>query len=119
LKWIISANNISLILIKKAMRTFTSIISVFTLLLLSYSCMGPQGNDGLDGRDGIANVGATIYDVEPSGWSGNLDGFKTTLKVPELNQKIHQNGAVLVYMIKNEGTADQSFNQLPYRIHGF
>jgi hypothetical protein len=81
------------------------------ILFVSVSCIGPQGEDG---RDGIANVGSTIYDVAPSRWTGNVDGFVTTLDVPELTRKIHDNGAVLVYLLKNENTSDQSFNQLPY-----
>jgi len=101
--------------------------SIFTILLLSFSCVGPNGNDGIDGyngkdgrdgRDGKdgkdANVGAAIYDIAPSAWSGNVDGFVTTLNVPELTEDIYYNGAVLVYMLKNEASADKSFNQLPY-----
>lgn len=106
------------------MRKITLILSILTVVLLSISCVGPKGEDGLDGVDGVngrdgkdgkdANVGAAIYDIEPSKWSGNIDGFVTTLNVPEITQDIYYNGAVLVYMLKNENTADQSFNQLPY-----
>jgi hypothetical protein len=84
-------------------------------MLISFSCIGPRGEDGIDGIDGKdANVGSAIYDVGPSKWAGNIDGFVTTLNVPELNKDIYENGAVLVYMLKNENSADQSFNQLPY-----
>jgi hypothetical protein len=107
--------------------------SIFTILLLSLSCVGPKGNDGIDGyngkdgrdgkdgyngRDGKdgedANVGAAVYDIAPSDWTGNIDGFVTTLDFPELTEDIYYNGAVLVYMLKNEDSVDKSFNQLPY-----
>jgi len=97
------------------MRTISLFVSIITIFLLSYSCTGPRGEDGIDGIDGKnANVGAAIYDVAPAKWEGNVDGFVTTLKVPELNKDIYENGAVLVYVLKNENSADQSFNQLPY-----
>lgn len=99
------------------MRTITSIVSIFAITFLSFSCVGPQGEDGLDGRDGRdgnANVGAAIYDIAPSEWEGNIDGFVTNLNVPELTNNIYENGAVLVYLLKNENTSNQSFNQLPY-----
>jgi hypothetical protein len=80
--------------------------------------MGPRGYDGIDGRDGVdgkdANIGSAVYDIQPSKWNGNIDGFKTTLDVPELTSDIYYNGAVLVYVLKNENSADKSFNQLPY-----
>lgn len=99
------------------MKTLTLIFTVLTVLILNFSCVGPAGRDGIDGidgQDGIANVGAAIYDVEPSAWTGNVDGFVTTLNVPEITQYVYENGAVLIYVLKNEGSADQSFNQLPY-----
>jgi hypothetical protein len=108
------------------MKTITSFISIFTVIILIFSCTGPKGEDGFDGRDGIdgkngvdgkdgrANVGAAIYDINPSDWAGNIDGFTTSFKVPEITQDVFENGAVLVYMIKDENTANQSFNQLPY-----
>ena len=99
------------------MRTLTLIFTVLTVLILNFSCIGPAGRDGIDGidgQDGIANVGAAIFEVGPSKWTGNVDGFVTTLNVPEINQYVYENGAVLVYMLRNEGTANQSFNQLPY-----
>ena len=99
------------------MKTLTLIFTVLTVLILNFSCIGPAGRDGIDGidgKDGIANVGAAIYDVEPSAWTGNVDGFVTNLIVPEITQYVYENGAVLVYMLRNEGSDNQSFNQLPY-----
>jgi hypothetical protein len=90
------------------MKTITSLFSIFAIILLSFNCIGPQG------QDGNANVGSAIYDIPASDWNGNVDGFVTTLDVPELNQDIYENGAVLVYLLKNETSKDQSFNQLPY-----
>ena len=103
------------------MKTIYLFLITIALATLSFNCIGPKGEDGLDGvngRDGLngkdANVGAAVYDVEPSKWNGNVDGFVTTLNVPEITDNIYYNGAVLVYMIKNENSADKSFNQLPY-----
>lgn len=97
------------------MRTLTLLTTAITLIVLNFSCIGPAGHDGVDGIDGQdANVGAAIYDVEASSWSGNVDGFVTSLNVPEITNNVFNNGAVLVYNLRNEGTDDQSFNQLPY-----
>ena len=103
------------------MKTQTlSIVLFFALVILGTSCIGPPGRDGYDGRDGIdgrdgnANVGVVVYDVEPENWFGDYNGYTTTLNVPEITQYIYGNGAVLVYMLRNEGADDQSFNQLPY-----
>lgn len=92
-------------------------ILILASALFVASCTGPAGMDGIDGRDGrdgIADVGAAIYDVDPSAWMGNVDGFTTILDVPEINQFVFENGAVLVYVLQNEGSDNQSFNQLPY-----
>jgi len=97
-----------------AMRTITTLVLIFAFIFLCFSCVGPQGEDGIDGRDGNANVGSAIYDIDASGWEGNVDGFVTTLNVPELTKNIYENGAVLVYLLKNESTPDKSFSQLPY-----
>ena len=95
------------------MRTLTFIIIGITLFF-NFSCIGPRGEDGRDGQDGIANVGTAVYDIVPSDWQGNIDGFVTTLNVPEIDNYVYYNGAVLVYVLKNENTDYQSFNQLPY-----
>ncbi len=74
--------------------------------------MGPQGNDGLDGLDGINYAYSVIYDVDPSEWSGNTDGYNVFLDIPEITEDIYYNGAVLVYrLIEIE---PKSFNLLPY-----
>lgn len=97
-----------------------TIVLFFALIVLGTSCIGPPGHDGYDGRDGrdgedgIANVGVAIYDVQPEDWVGDINGYVTTLEVPEITNYVYENGAVLVYMMRNEGTENQSFNQLPY-----
>ena len=74
--------------------------------------MGPQGNDGQDGLDGINYTRSVIYDVDPSEWTGNTDGYNVLLDVPEITDDIYYNGAVLVYrLIEIE---PKSFNLLPY-----
>lgn len=97
------------------MKTITLFISIIALITLNYSCIGIDGIDGRDGQDGRdANVGAAIFDIEPSAWNGNIDGFVTSLNIPEIDNYIFENGAVLVYMLRNENYDDKSFNQLPY-----
>ncbi len=59
-------------------------------------------------------VASYIYNVSPSSWSGNINGFSTYLNVPEITNDIFYNGVVLVYMIMNEVTEDTHICQLPY-----
>ncbi len=77
--------------------------------------MGPQGmpgNDGQNGKDGTSFANTAIYDINPSQWVGNVDGYKTTLNVPEITDNIYYNGAVLVYRLIEINP--KSFNLLPY-----
>lgn len=103
------------------MKNYTLLFVVLSSLLIA--CTGPRGYDGFDGvngidgrdgKDGKANVGAAIYDVEPNSWFGDVDGYTTTLNVPEINNYVFENGAVLVYMLQDEGSDMQRFSQLPY-----
>ena len=108
------------------MKTYSLLISVLASLFIAVGCLGPRGYDGIDGvdgydgtngqngKDGVANVGAAIYDVEPSSWVGDINGYTTTLIVPEINNYVFENGAVLVYVIQEEGSDYQRFSQLPY-----
>lgn len=99
------------------MKTQTLFITLLSLIFIGTSCIGPRGYDGIDGvdgSDGIANVNVAIYDVDASSWQGNSDGFYTTLDVPEITEDIYYAGGVLMYILKNEGTDYESFNQLPY-----
>ena len=73
---------------------------------------GPQGNDGQNGLDGINYTHSVIYDVNPSEWSGDADGYNVTLDVPEITNDIYLNGAVLVYRLIE--IDPKSFNLLPY-----
>ncbi len=95
-----------------AMKTIYLFFTIVLIGLFVFACVGPKGEDGIDGKD--ANVGSAIYDIDPSDWTGNVDGFMTTLDVPEITGDVFYDGAVLVYMLKNELSADRSFNQLPY-----
>jgi len=74
--------------------------------------MGPRGYDGQNGLDGINYTHSAIYDVYPSDWSGNLDGYNASLNVPEITENIYTNGALLVYRLWE--TEPKSFNLLPY-----
>jgi hypothetical protein len=74
--------------------------------------MGPQGNDGQDGLDGINYTSSVIYDVDPSEWVGNVDGYNVSLNVPEITDEIYYTGAVLVYKLIE--IDPKSFNLLPY-----
>jgi hypothetical protein len=74
--------------------------------------MGPQGYDGQDGLDGINYTHSVIYDVDPSEWVGDVDGYYVSLNIPEITDDIYYTGAVLVYrLIEIE---PKSFNLLPY-----
>jgi hypothetical protein len=99
------------------MRKLISYLSIITSVILLTNCEGKQGEDGLQGPKGdkgYANVQAVTYDVAPNSWKGDTNGYVATLTVPEIDQKIFENGAVLVYMLKHEQFADKSFNILPY-----
>jgi len=95
-----------------------TIVRIFSLLLLMamfVRCqgpMGPKGNDGLDGLDGINYTHSVIYDVDPSEWSGSVDGYYVSLNVPEITDNIYYDGAVLVYRLIE--IDPKSFNLLPY-----
>jgi hypothetical protein len=98
----------------KKMRGF----SCFLLLAVLAGCiqddgpMRPPGNDGQNGLDGINYTHSVIYDIDPSDWIGNVDGYNTVIDIPEITDDIYYNGAVLVYRL-NE-TEPKSFNLLPY-----
>lgn len=74
--------------------------------------MGPQGNNGQNGLDGINYTSSVIYDVDPSEWTGNVDGYNVSLNVPEITDEIYYTGAVLVYKLIE--IDPKSFNLLPY-----
>jgi hypothetical protein len=84
-------------------------------MLVFTQCIGPEGpmgNDGLDGIDGINYTNSVIYDIGPSEWVGDLNGYDVLLDVPEITEDIYYNGAVLVYRLIE--TDPKSFNMLPY-----
>jgi len=94
------------------------VCSYFLLIAVLANCtghegpMGPPGYNGQDGLDGINYTHSVIYDVDPSDWSGDLDGYNAVLDIPEITEDIYYNGAVLVYrLIEIE---PKSFNLLPY-----
>ena len=86
--------------------------SFLLLLTLFVRCQGPTGPRGQDGLDGINFTHSVIYDVDPSEWSGSVDGYNVSLNVPEITDDIYYNGAVLVYRLIE--TNPKSFNLLPY-----
>ena len=84
-------------------------ISPFVLLMLLLSQCTKTGMDVLDGINYTRSV---IYDINPSEWSGDINGYKSLIDVPEITDDIYYNGAVLVYrLFENE---PKSFNMLPY-----
>jgi hypothetical protein len=91
-------------------------ICPFVLLMLLFTqCTGPEGpmgNDGLDGLDGINFTHSVIYDIGPSEWVGDANGYDALIDVPEITEDIYYNGAVLVYRLIE--TEPKSFNMLPY-----
>ena len=98
--------------------------SFFLMLAVFVQCSGPEGPmgpqgydgqdglDGLDGLDGINYTRSAIYDIDPSEWSGDTDGYNVFIDVPEITDDIYYNGAVLVYRLIE--TEPKSFNLLPY-----
>jgi hypothetical protein len=91
-------------------------ICPFVLLMFLFSqCTGPEGpmgNDGLDGLDGINFTHSVIYDIDPSDWVGDMNGYDALIDVPEITDDIYYEGAVLVYRLIE--TEPKSFNMLPY-----
>jgi len=94
---------------------------LLSLMILLVQCTGPRGPRGLDGEDGLdgldgldGNIFAysAIYDVDPLDWEGNENGYFAFLSVPEIDDDIYYDGAVLVYWL-NE-TNPKNFTILPY-----
>jgi hypothetical protein len=85
------------------------ILPLLVLMLVFVQCRGPRGYDGLDG---INYTSTALYDINPSDWSGDADGFWVTIDVPEITDNIYYSGAVLVYRLIE--TAPKSFNMMPY-----
>jgi hypothetical protein len=75
-------------------------------------CSGPTGPMGQDGLDGINYTHSVIYDIEPTEWIGNADGYNVSFDVPEITEDIYYTGAVLVYRLVE--IDPKSFNLLPY-----
>jgi len=73
-------------------------ICLFALLMLLFSqCTGPEEPMGNNGLDGINFAHSVIYDIDPSDWVGDLNGYNALIDVPEITDDIYYNGAVLVY----------------------
>ena len=101
-------NSINLRLKEKSIR-----ICPFVLLMLLFSqCTGPAGPMGNDGLDGISFAYSVIYDIGPSEWVGDVNGYNALIDVPEITNDIYYKGAVLVYRLFE--TEPKSFNLLPY-----
>ena len=72
-------------------------ICPFVLLMLMYSrCTRIEGPIGNDGLDGINYTRSVIYDIGPSDWVGDVNGYNAFIDVPEITDDIYYNGAVLV-----------------------
>ena len=83
------------------------------ILILPAFLLGCRGKQGPRGMDGALANRIIQFDKKPSEWTGDENGYKTTLNIPELTEDIYQNGAVLVYKL-NEDTQDKYANLLPY-----
>ncbi len=103
---------LQLISVIKGFFPFFIMMAVFTQCTGPEGPVGPQGNNGQNGLDGINYVHSVIYDVDPSEWSGDADGYYASLNVPEINEDIYYDGAVLVYRLIE--IDPNSFNLLPY-----
>lgn len=80
------------------------------LLLLLSQCTGQEEQN--DDLDVINFTHSAIYDIGPSEWVGDVDGYNALIDVPEITDDIYYNGAVLVYRLFE--TEPKSFNLLPY-----
>jgi hypothetical protein len=82
------------------MKTKLSILSMFivTALLFSTGCgkEGPAGRDGIDGKDGNANV---IYSpwYSPTAWNGQTGDWYFDVNNTAINQNIVESGIILAY----------------------
>ena len=99
--------------------TLISVSLFFTFLFVQCigpeGPMGPRGYDGYDGEDGLNGISyssSVIYDVDPSAWAGDVNGYDAVIDVPEITEDIYYNGAVLVYRLFE--TEPKTFNMLPY-----
>jgi hypothetical protein len=85
------------------------ILPLLFLAIMLTECKGPKGDNGIDG---INYTHSVIYDVPTSSWTGDTNGYRATLNVPEITDAIYYNGAVLVYRLIE--ISPKSFNMLPY-----
>jgi hypothetical protein len=96
----------------KRLQRVKKVIQILPLILIALmftQCKGPRGDNGIDGINYTRSV---IYDIIPSDWTGNINGYKATISVPEITDDIYYNGAVLVYRLIEINP--NSFNMLPY-----
>jgi hypothetical protein len=109
------------IITKKTAGSLFHLASLFFIAFLFWQCEGPMGPegprgangyDGADGADGTAFSYSAIYDVEANDWFGNVNGYRVFLDVPEINEDIYYDGALLVYRLFE--IEPYSFNMLPY-----
>ncbi|GAB4426906.1 MAG: hypothetical protein OHK0039_45030 [Bacteroidia bacterium] len=94
-----------------------SLLGLFAVMaLFATSCVGPRGpqgpagqdgRDGQNGRDGNYNVFSIRYEVFASDWiARGVEGqpgyyAELEISVPEITQKINDDGLVLVYYQRN------------------
>jgi hypothetical protein len=77
---------------------------LFGISVIFSACRGPVGPPGPRGFDGNANVFAFNYFVNPNDWvqngvQGNPNfGYYAPFALPELDDIIFEDGAILVYM---------------------
>jgi hypothetical protein len=87
----------------------TRISAFFLLSVILIQCIGIEKDSGT--RE-INNTYSAIYDISSSKWTGDVNGYNQYINVPEINEDIYYNGAVLVYRLFEN--APKSFNMLPY-----
>ena len=91
------------------MRKVYVYIAVITLGIFIASCTkeGKQGEPGMNGVDGNANVKTImVWDVS---WSYSSPSYQTTIPHNDITQDLVDRGVVLVYARLNSG----AYNQLP------
>ena len=91
-------------------------ISLLGLFIASIAIIGcSDGEDGMDGAPGTANVKGSTYTIMGTDWTNG----NATITVPGLTRSIAENGQVAVYFtLDSLGTDTITWNPLPYRFVG-
>ena len=94
------------------LRIMDKSIKISALLFLAIVFAQCNGTRKDDDTNGTNYTHSAIYDISSSQWTGDTNGYNHYIAVPEINDDIYYNGAVLVYRLIE--TDPKSFNLMPY-----